>query len=205
MQRFRNIIFDLGGVILNLDYRRTSTAFQKLGLQSFDEIYSQVQQSGLFDAYEKGLIGSAAFRETLAEHLPAGTVHEKIDEAWNAMLLDLPPERLEKLEALGKTHRIFLLSNTNEIHIRAFTEILRRDFGIESLSALFEKEYFSFRVGMRKPDVEIFQHVLLENGLSAAETLFLDDSPQHVEGGRRAGLTARLVNGPGILDDGYYR
>lgn len=204
MTGFRNIIFDLGGVILNLDYGRTSEAFRALGLRSFDTIYSQVKQSGIFDEYEKGRIGSGRFRQSLAGWLPEGISDAQIDAAWNAMLLDLPGARLKKLEELGREHRLFLLSNTNEIHITEFRNILRREHGLDDLSRYFEKTYFSYEIGMRKPDTEIFLHVLGENGLDPAETLFLDDSPQHVEGAGRTGIIARLVKGRDILDASLY-
>jgi hypothetical protein len=117
----RNIIFDLGGVIINLDPAATAKAFVKLGLSDWDNQYSQAKQSGLFDEYDKGKISDAEFRSGLRTFLPENVSDQQIDDAWNAMLLDIPPKRLELLSAVRKDHRIFLLSNTNFIHVKAFS------------------------------------------------------------------------------------
>lgn len=207
MQQFRNIIFDLGGVIINLDLERTAAAFRRLGLTSFDAMYSQVRQSGLFDDFDKGLISPGAFREGLLQHLPAGTTAAQVDEAWNAMLLDVPPDRLVLLERLKKNYRTFLLSNTNEIHVTAFSASLQETFGFSDFSHLFEQCYYSCRIGMRKPDPEIFRYVLEQNRLDPHETIFIDDSPQHITGAAATGIHARfLAPGQDIRDaDGPLR
>lgn len=194
--RIRNIIFDLGGVILNLDYNRTTEAFKQLGITEFEHLYSQAKQKHLFDEYEKGLISSDAFRSEMITLLESRPAPHEIDRAWNAMLLDLPPERLDLLQKLKDKYRLFLLSNTNEIHISAYSEYLRQTFGFADLSHIFEKEYYSYRVGKRKPDREIFEMVLAENNLQPKETLFIDDSVQHVEGARLTGIRAYHLQPP---------
>lgn len=186
-------IFDLGGVLLNLDTAATGNAFRALGMTGFDAHYTQAKQSGLFDAFDKGEISPQEFRNTLKKHLPPGTSDEAIDKAWNAMLLDLPVERLQLLEQLRGKYRLFLLSNTNEIHVTAFSAYLQRTFGFSDFSGYFERWYYSCRIGKRKPDAEAFLHVLEENGLIAEETIFIDDSPQHVEGARKLGIHAELL------------
>jgi len=197
-QEIKNIIFDLGGVILNIDYHLTMDAFRKLGMEEF---FSQQQQTEMVDLYEKGFISSDEFRNQIKSHLPADTKTDQIDRAWNIMLLDLPIERIELLTQLKKKYRLFLLSNTNEIHIRAFSNYLWQTFGFDNLSHLFEKEYLSYQLGMRKPDKEIFEFVLDENGLKAEQTIFIDDSPQHIEGAKQTGIhTIWLEKGKTILD-----
>ncbi|MGL4597894.1 MAG: HAD family hydrolase [Bacteroidia bacterium] len=188
VQAVRNIIFDLGGVLLNLDYTLTSKAFIALGMRDFDAIYTQAKQVGWFDAFDKGELTAEEFRNLLRTHLPENTSDLSIDLAWNAMLLDLPRKRLDMLRVLGKDYRIFLLSNTNEIHVAAFSNYLQTTYGISDFSDYFERWYYSCRMGMRKPDAEIFQHVLTENKLLAAETLFIDDSIQHIAGAKSIGL-----------------
>ncbi len=187
-KEYPNIIFDFGGVILNLDYQRTTTAFQKLGVKDFAESYSQLEQDELFDRFERGEISPAIFRDGLRSAFLHSVSDEQLDRAWNAMLLDLPSVRLELLRKLGTEKRISLLSNTNEIHVESFEAALKRDHGLDDLSGLFEKVYYSCRTGMRKPETRIFEMVLREQGYSASETLFIDDSPQHIEGARKAGL-----------------
>ncbi len=200
---FPNIIFDLGGVILNLDYSRTISAFAQLGVRDFQSSYSQLLQTGLFDDYERGEITSQDFRDGIRKAFKIEVSDTQIDTAWNAMLLDLPNERLELLRELGKAKRIVLLSNTNEIHIRQFSKALSLEHGLSDLSGYFLKLYYSFEMGMRKPEQRIFQHVLDEQGFDPSETLFIDDSPQHIEGARKVGLHVyhlQVEKGETILD-----
>lgn len=197
----QNIIFDLGGVILNIDYHKTIDAFKLLGDKEFDSLFTQANQTDLFDKYEKGLCSSQFFINGLLDYLPSGTTANSIVKAWNAMLLDLPQARIEKLLELKANYRTFLLSNTNDIHLDAFHSIIKKENNLDSLDALFEKVYFSCEMKMRKPDTEIFLTVCEENSLILKETLFIDDSIQHVEGARKAGLQAyHLTNGETILD-----
>lgn len=198
---FPNIIFDLGGVLLNIDYHLTIKAFEQLGFKDFSGTYTQLAQSELFDKFERGEITPDEFRHGIRPSLPANVSDAEIDEAWNAMLLDLPTERLTLLRALGASKRIFLLSNTNAIHVSAFEQQVLAQHGINGLAGLFEAAYYSCDVGMRKPEERIFRMVTDTNGLLPSETLFIDDSPQHVEGARKAGLHAyHLTGGETVLD-----
>lgn len=189
----RNIIFDLGGVLLNLDMEKTRRAFIELGMENFDEHFTQAKQTGAFDLFDCGKISPADFRDELKKHLPKEVGDEAIDRAWNAMLLDLPVERLELLKRLSKKYRLFLLSNTNEIHITAFSAYLKNTFGFSDFSDYFEKHYYSCRIGLRKPNADIFEFVLRENGLNADETIFIDDSSQHVIGAKACGIQSFLL------------
>lgn len=192
-KNIKNIIFDLGGVLLNIDYNLCVEAFRKLGIKKFDSLYSKAKQNDLFDHFEEGKISSPDFRNKMRKFLKPNISDQQIDDAWNAMLLDFPQERLEILFSLKKNHKIFLLSNTNEIHIKKFSEILKRSFGWQNLSSVFEKEYFSHQIKMRKPHREIFELVLKENNLIAEETLFIDDSLQHIEGAMKTGINSLLL------------
>ncbi len=190
INNYKNIIFDLGGVILNIDYTLTENAFSKIGISDFKTMFSQAQQTLLFDKYEKGVISSYDFRTELKKYLLKNTTEDKIDTAWNAMLLDLPGERVELLKKIRFTHCTFLLSNTNDIHIEEINSYLKKEFKLPDLSSLFEKMYLSYKIGMRKPDAEIFEFVLKENNLNPTETLFIDDSIQHVEAAKKLGIEA---------------
>lgn len=189
----RNIIFDLGGVIINVNYHKTSEAFQKLGIKNFDEIYSKAKQSTLFDDLEKGLIENLEFENRLKEFLPSAA-NEDLINAWNAMLMNIPEERIEFLTKLKQQYRIFLLSNTNRIHVSAFMKSMMEVYNRNIFEEIFENYYLSCDIGMRKPDPEVFEYVLSENKLSAGETLFIDDSPQHIEGALKAGLMAEWLD-----------
>ena len=194
----KNIIFDLGGVILNIDYGQTANAFKKIGVANFDEIYSQAKQVQVFDKLETGELTPDEFREYMKEIVPSLQLSD-IDKAWNAMLLDLPASRIDLLKKLKKKYRLFLLSNTNEIHIKCFRKIIESSFGENIFDAIFENQYYSSEIGMRKPNPECFQYVLEKNGMEPSETLFIDDSIQHVEGARKLKINAyHLIPGEDI-------
>ena len=200
---YKNIIFDFGGVILNLDYERTTDAFKDLGIKEFDQSYSQLNQTDLFDKFERGEISTAVFRDGLRKAFDQPISDEKLDKAWNAMLLDLPSERLRILERLHSEKRISLLSNTNEIHVQSFESSLKDAQGLDNLTGFFDHVYYSCRTGMRKPESRIFEMVIKEQNYIPAETLFIDDSHQHIEGARKVGLNAyhlRADQGETILD-----
>lgn len=196
----RNIIFDLGGVILNIDYHLTANAFKNLGLENFDSLYTQAQQSGLFDDYETGKISENEFIITLKQKMAIECSENQLINAWNAMLLDFPPERLELIKSLRPNYRIFLLSNTNHTHQQAFERILEQFIGERTLDNYFEKVYFSHLVGKRKPNSDIFNFVLGENKLVPEETLFIDDSSQHIVGAQKVGIKAVLLENEDVVD-----
>jgi putative hydrolase of the HAD superfamily len=199
-EKIHNIIFDFGGVIINIDYEVTIEAFKKLGIDNFEALYSQASQSNLFDDIETGKISPQHFINGLLELLPSGISPNKVVHAWNAMLLDIPKGRIELLQNLSTKYRIFLLSNTNSIHIDAALRTWDKvsDTPIESV---FETIYFSHMVGMRKPNLEIFDYVCEQHKLNKQETLFIDDSIQHIEGAKKSGLHAlHLTGGLDIQD-----
>jgi putative hydrolase of the HAD superfamily len=184
------IIFDLGAVIINIDYHKTRDAFQNKGIKNFDELFSKAKQSSLFDNLEKGLINEAQFRNDLRTLSGVLLTDEEIDTCWNKMLLDLPLKRLNLLNKLNQSIPLYLLSNTNIIHERAFAKYIDAEYGWLNFTAIFKKIYFSHHINMRKPDIEIFEKVLKDNKLNAATTLFIDDSPQHIAGAEKTGIKA---------------
>ena len=188
LNNFKNIIFDLGGVVLNIDHSLTVSEFEEMGVKEAGKLFAKPKQKQLFDYIDKGAISPADFRNEIRKCADIDAEDYLIDEAWNAMLLDLPKERLEFLAKIKARYRTFLLSNTNEIHMNAIHKYLQKDFGIPDLKNYFEKVYLSYKVGMRKPDAEIFKLVLEENNLIASETLFIDDSKEHIEGAKKLGL-----------------
>ncbi len=190
---FENIIFDLGGVILNIDYQLTENAFKSLGLTDFSSMYTQAAQSGLFDNYEKGLCSTPYFINSLLDFLPPNTSANKVVAAWNAMILDFPIANLDLLLELKTKHRIFLLSNTNDIHLQAVNRSLKSVTSENNLDSFFEKTYYSFEMGMRKPDAEIFNKVCNENQLDKSKTLFIDDTERHILGAQTVGLNTHFL------------
>ena len=190
----KNIIFDLGGVLLNIDYNRAIHSFKKLGASNFAALFSQTKQEGLFDDFEKGLISVHFFRTRLREHLEVEITDTEIDHAWNSMLLDFPQIRVKMLESLSLNYKLLLLSNTNEIHHKAVRKIISAELNIPDLHPLFDKVYYSHRLGMRKPDKKIFELVLKDSDSLADETLFIDDTIRHLQGGAAIGLHTYLHN-----------
>lgn len=186
--KYENIIFDLGGVLLNIDTSQAVKAFNDFGVKNFDTLVYPSLQKKLTDSYEKGQISTAAFRNEIKRQSKNSIDDISIDKAWNSMLLDFPKTRLDLLLRLKQTHRTFLLSNTNEIHIVSFNAYLQKNYKIADLSGCFEKTYLSYKLGMSKPDPEIFKLVLSENKLHPNETLFIDDSIQHIEGAKKLGI-----------------
>ncbi len=198
----RHIIFDLGGVILNIDYHRTINKFVGYGIDNFEDIYSQATQTDLFDKLEKGLIGKDEFVEGLQKLSGKPLTEAQVLEGWNDLILDFPLRRLQLLQQLRLYYDLFLLSNTNEIHEAAFNKLLSTTHGMPNLGVFFDKVYLSHRVGMRKPDREIFEHVLRENDLKPEHTLFIDDSPQHIKTAASMGIqTIYLEKGMTIEDN----
>ncbi|MGB3615839.1 MAG: HAD family phosphatase [Elainellaceae cyanobacterium] len=196
VQSIDAIIFDLGGVILNIAYDRTIAAFSQLAGQDIRYLYSQHLQVDLFDAYEIGHISSEQFRQKLRSLLGLGRADYDIsdgilDAAWNAMLLDLPPSRLNVLQTLRKRFRLILLSNTNEIHKTAFEQHLSETVGQSSaLAGCFDAVYYSHLIGDRKPNSSLFQRVVDEQRLVPSRTLFVDDTAGHLCGAQAVGIKA---------------
>lgn len=198
----QHIIFDLGGVLLNIDYQLTEDAFVKLGIERFADIYSQLQQTSLFDDFEVGAISAETFVSGLIEKSGLPLAEKDVVAAWNAMLLEFPIRRLQLLQQLRNHYDLVLLSNTNIIHEEAFNKLLMQAHGIPNLGVFFDRVYLSHRVGMRKPNVEVFKRILSENQFAAANTLFIDDSPQHIEGAKKLGIrTIWLQQGMTIEKD----
>lgn len=193
MSEIKNIIFDLGGVIINLDIPKTIAEFNKLSVVPFESIYNQLQQSPIFDLFDKGQISETDFFKELKRYLKEDVTDTQMIDAWNAMLLDFPIHRLQLLSALNLKYRIFLLSNTNETHITQLESDLHKEHRYKNLEPFFEKVYYSCRIGMRKPDSDIFEFVLNQNKLNAHETIFIDDSPQHIKGALNTGIQSYLL------------
>ena len=184
MATIQTIIFDLGGVLINIDPQRAVDAFVKLGASS--PAFQSTAKS-LFPDFELGHIDADAFREVLRKQINPNVSDAFLDAAWNATLLDLPEERIEILKKTRKQYRIFLLSNTNSIHIREIEQKLGEE-QYRTFIALFEKCYFSFELGICKPDAAIFRQLLKEQELKPEETLFIDDTAVHIETARNLGI-----------------
>ncbi len=186
--KIKNIIFDFGGVICNIDHLIPEEKFKELGIKDFDTMYSQAVQNHLFEDLEKNLISPQNFRTNLKLLIDGNISDEQIDEAWNSMILDIPKEKIDLLKKLKNKYRIFLLSNSNIIHYNVYIEEFRRKSGLKDFSSLFEKAWFSFDLQMRKPDKEIYEFALKDGGIRPEETLFIDDSFQNIQPAKELGI-----------------
>jgi glucose-1-phosphatase len=195
----KNIIFDLGGVIIELHSQDTVEAFKKLGFLDFESIYTQIKQTHLFDLFETGKIPPQAFRIELRK-FRNNLSDIEIDQAWNMMIGPMPSFHLPLLRSVKKQYRTFLLSNTNAIHIEYFYHYLNGTYGYNALNDMFDKVYYSHEIGLRKPSQEAFEKVLEDAGIKAHETLFIDDLMANVEGARKAGLWAYHLDNECIRD-----
>ena len=201
MSQIKNIIFDLGGVIINLDINKTIQEFNKLSNKQFETIYTQLQQSPVFDKFDKGEISESDFFNEIQKALGINIPKEKLLFAWNAMLLTFREKSLQFLDVLKPKYKLFLLSNTNHIHMKEFKKIYlekKREIPFEEF---FDKVYFSCEIGLRKPNAECYDLVLKENELVPGKTLFVDDSFQNVEAAKLTGMQTVLLQ-PGKYIEG---
>lgn len=194
--RIKNIIFDIGGVIINLSVEKTHQAFASLSGLPVEEIKNKIHHGAFFHHYEKGLISDADFRDHVRESLHMNVSDTELDRAWNAMLLDIPMDRIRLLEELKSRYNLYLLSNTNNIHWQCFNNQVKQLTGHDTIDHYFHQSYYSHLVKMSKPDVEIYEHVLQSNNLIAYETIFLDDNKDNLTGANKAGIQTFHVQHP---------
>jgi len=185
--KYEQLIFDLGGVLIDIDYQATENAFIALGLKDFGEKYSQLNQNDLFDKFEVGEISAQHLINKLLSFCPSGTSPNKVVAAWNAMLGEFPADKIELLSKIKGKYPIYLLSNTNEIHIPKVYQAWGKVSSVP-MTSIFKEIFLSSEIGKRKPAVETFSWVCEKLAINPATTLFIDDSPQHIEGAKKAGL-----------------
>ena len=195
MKQFKNIstlIFDFGGVLINLDLPECLLNFKRLGIHDIDQYLSNFGQSDFFLKFEKGQIGVEEFRNEIRKFTPKPLSDVQIDEAWCSFLCDIPSEKLEILTELKKKFRVVLLSNTNPLHIEvsAATEFAKVE---KTIYDYFDACYFSYQMKMIKPEAEIFESLLMHEHVAADQCLFLDDGPKNIRQAQRLGIQTYLV------------
>jgi len=189
----KNIILDLGGVVLDIDYNLTLKAFEKHGL-TLNDNSTFTGSNELFNQFDCGLINPDTFRQEFNHRFGVTLSPKEFDNAWNALLLNWDTERLSLIEQLKKNYRVYLLSNTNVVHFNCYNQLLVEETGKE-LKEYFHRAHLSFEMGIRKPQVEIFRRVLSENGLIPSETLFVDDTHEHITAAKMLGIQTIHLEG----------
>ena len=180
------IIFDFGGVLYPVNYEATIEAFAKLGLNASDSFFSKAKQSTVTDAYEKGEISTQAFYNEILRSLPTPSTPYEIEKAWTAILQGLNKDKLAFVQECRMKLPSYLLSNINEAQFRQ----IKHELGDTTIHDYFDGVYLSFEMGMRKPNANIFEHVMAHTAYKPEELFFIDDSPQHVEGAKKLGIKA---------------
>ena len=202
----KNLIFDLGGVILDLSVDQTMEQFSALSGLDKQRVKDLYASTTGFEEYEKGLMSDKDFRDFVRAVFAVQSSDEEIDTCWTAMLLGLPIRKLDLLQSLKKDFSVYLLSNTNNIHINYINQIMLP--GIthpgNSLDSYFHRAYYSHIMKKRKPNADIFEQVLNENSLLAHETLFLDDNLPNIEGAKQLGIQTFHVLTPDLILDYFH-
>lgn len=193
----KNIIFDFGGVIYDIDHKLNKIAFEKLGLDNFDLLYSHQIQDRLFEDFEMGLVSEADFRNIFRKQLKRNVSDDDLDSAWCSLLIGIQKEKIHLLQGLSQNYQLFLLSNTTSIHYKRFIGELDR---MADFRALFDGVYFSHECGMRKPNENFYTKVLEEHDLNVGETLFIDDLDVNIEAAKSMGFQTYYLQEESILD-----
>jgi putative hydrolase of the HAD superfamily len=187
MKHIKNIVFDLGGVIMNLDVPKTIEAFKALGIHNIVNSTGHAYQHSFFYKFEIGAISEESFLESLLQLSDQTPSYQEIKKAWNEMILEMPAARIAFLNNLKPKYNLYLLSNTNSIHQKKYLDHFKNQHKT-SFNKIFKKAYYSHEIGIRKPDAAIFQYILKDSDLKAEETLFLDDSLGNVKAAETLGI-----------------
>ncbi len=190
----RNLVFDLGGVLLNIDFKRTYDAFDALDKNQAYHFNEHPEVLGLFMALETGEFTPEGFRSQFRLLTGYSGSDNDLDRAFNALLVGFPPERIARVQELALKYNTFILSNTNAIHCRHYNELLYDTMGIPDLDQLVKKAYYSHEMQARKPDPEIFLRMVSHSGMKPEESLFIDDREENIEAARKLGFEVMLVD-----------
>jgi glucose-1-phosphatase len=186
---FKNILFDLGGVILDINVQATLKKFYDLGFPAILMEYPHSMKTDLFFKYQTGQLTTVQFRNEIRKLAGVEMTDKAFDDAWNAMLVRIPRKRTDLISVLSKRYNLYMLSNTSELHVRVF-EKMYQDTSGESMHDVFKKIYYSHEIGWHKPDYQAWEYVINDAGIKAGETLFLDDDIHNIKASQEMGFQA---------------
>lgn len=193
LENIKNIILDLGGVIINLNQQLTYDAFKNLFPSKYEEILIELESNNYLEKFEISEISKREFI-SFFQKFDASISESEIKKAWNSMLLDIPEERIELIQNLAKNYNVYLLSNTNEIHYQFIDGYVAEKFNGLSFKSLFKHAYLSHKIQLRKPNPAIFSYVLQQSKLLPQETLFIDDTFEHINSAKQKGIQTHHLN-----------
>ena len=183
----------MGNVLFSIDYKKTQDAFEALGYNNFSDMYSQFTADALFEKLETGKIATDEFYKKLIASHPEKITEQQITNAWNGMLLHWRMESLRFLKTLAEKYKLYLLSNTNEIHLTAVNSLLKQETGKENIDDLFTKAYYSHKIKLRKPNKDVYEFIAKDAGIDPQETLFIDDLENNIEAAASLGFKTHLL------------
>jgi len=186
------IIFDLGGVLVNLDWNKCIIGFSEIGIEEMSELLSTTLQRGFILDFEKGLISEDEFRNQLRKYSSKTLTDKQIDLAWSSFLVNIPAEKLELLWQLKQKYKILMLSNTNSLSYNFCVNTMFNTNG-HTLDDYFDKCYLSYQMHLCKPEADIFEALLKDAGVKAEECLFLDDGIHNIDTAKKLGFRTRFV------------
>ena len=197
----KNIIFDFGGVILDIDPQLTIDEFVNLGFSNFEKLMTPEFIDEIIGKFELGILTPELFRAKLKKFLGIDITDQQLDDAWNSLLYDIPAERIEIIEQVKKNYQIILLSNSNEIHYDLYVRDLQLRFGYREFDELFHKAYFSFDLHLLKPNPDVYEFVINQHGFVPEQTLFIDDKEENIEAAKKLGLKTYQLEKPERIRD----
>ncbi len=200
MKHIKNIIFDLGAVLIDIDLSKTACAFDILFKNNYTKIKQALDAEQFFQKQETNEVTENIFYKKIIQYSNSTITQEQVQDAWNALLGEIPDTRLKMLEALRPNYNLYLLSNTNSIHLNHIRAYLKKEKNISDFDAYFKKAYYSHLIGLRKPGTEIYEFVLRDAQLNPSETFFIDDNAKNIQGANAVGIQTLLHDPKNEID-----
>lgn len=195
------LIFDLGNVIIDIDYHKAIKLISSEVTSSYQDRVNNFYLTDFHKDYEKGLIDSAVFRDSVREYFGQTWDDQKVDFLWNSLLRDIPADRIALIDSLKNRYQLGVLSNTNAIHIQELNVILKRDHQLGSLDQIFERVFLSHEMGLAKPSTEIYEKMIADLDTKPERVVFFDDLEANVRSAAAIGIQAIQVTGPRVIFD----
>lgn len=203
MSKIRNIIFDLGGVLLNINPLLSLNELGKISRMDVSELKIRLEESGVFEKFDTGRYNPSQFRNELCRIIGQNVEDSELDRIWNSLLLDFPASRVKMVKELKENYSVFLLSNTNSIHYLHYTTSFFNTYQTR-FEDLFDSLFLSFEMGMHKPDAGIYKHMLNTANLVPSECLFIDDLLPNVKAAFQQGIPGIHLSGEHDVTD-YFK